>query len=120
MSDDNMTEWTSADRRKSKSAVILLLEKYVLPLAVAVTVAMASSALLMWRSVDRLTDAVARHDKEIGELRADLRADVAALRMSAVTRQELLETLKRVEQQLEIVMLRSGAKLPPGSIALTK
>lgn len=108
--------YTGPERRRSQSLLLAVVEKYVLPLAIAATVTIVGSAVSIWRAVDRLTDQVASHDRALVELRADM----AAMKTVMVTQPQLLETLKRVEQQLEIVMLRSGAKLPPGSVTLVK
>lgn len=114
--DSNDREWPEVDRRKERHLLIVLIEKYVLPLAILATVTVVSSAVSIWRSVDRLSDQVAQHDKKFIEIESALKAQSTLM----VTQPQLLETMKRVEQQMEIVMLRSGAKVQPGSVTLTK
>lgn len=41
---------------------------------------------------------------------ANLKTELASVKASYVTRIELVETLKRVDQQLEIILLRSKVK----------
>ena len=53
------------------------------------------------------------NDKQI----AELKAQIIAVKENSTTRSESLETLKRVEQQLEIVLLRAGVK--SGAVRLT-
>lgn len=70
----------------------------------------------LWKnneSVRDLTSAVSYHDKQI----AELKAEIIAVKENSTTRAESLETLKRVEQQLEIVLLRAGVK--SGAVKLT-
>ena len=66
------------------------------------TISVISAAFFIYQSVSELTNTVKRHDREIESLRVEMK--------SAVTQQQLLETLKRVEQQLQIVLLQSGIK----------
>lgn len=98
-----------------KSIVLWLLERYVLPLAVATTIAMGASAIAIWQSVSRLTDQVSQQERRLNEIQVQLQA----VRDTTITRSELLETMKRVEQQLEIMMLRSGVK-PEQPVNLTR
>jgi len=69
-------------------------------LSIAVTVGATSFAI--WQSVSELTSAVKNHEKRLDRLEMQTQ--------QLVTRAELLETLKRVEQQLQIVLLQSGIK----------
>jgi hypothetical protein len=77
-------------------------EKILPGLFLAVSASVASAAFMIYQSVAELTNTVKRHDREIETLRGELK--------SAVTQQQLHETLKRVEQQLQIVLLQSGIK----------
>lgn len=49
-----------------------------------------------------ISSSIDRHGSEI----ATIKADIVSLRNSTVTKSELLETMKRVEQQMEIIVLR--------------
>lgn len=84
-------------------------EKVLPGLFLSVAVFVGGASLAIWTSVNRLTATVETHDSQIKQLRTD----VEALRSQSMTRAELLETLKRVEQQLEIMMLRNGLKAAP-------
>ena len=57
----------------------------------------------IYTQIVRLVDA---HETTRSQL-ADVRADVALMKESYVKRLELLELLKRVEQQLEIALLKA-------------
>lgn len=87
----------------------------VLPgLFLATVVAVGSASYATYDTVRQLTNQIADHDRQL----SNLRSEVAAMRAANVTRIELLETLKRVEQQLEIAMLRAGLK--PGAVKVTR
>jgi hypothetical protein len=63
----------------------------------------------MWATYATVTAVVARlesHQREIDLLKTR----VSNVEANVVTKAEMLETLKRVEQQLEIMMLRAGIK----------
>jgi hypothetical protein len=77
-------------------------EKILPALFLAISASVTSAAFMIYQSVAELTNTVKRHDREIELLRVEIKA--------AVTQQQLLETLKRVEQQLQIVLLQSGIK----------
>ena len=81
-------------------------EKVLPALFVGMTMAVSGSLWANYNAVRDLTGEVRAHEKQIAELKSDM----AALKGSSVTRAESLETLKRVEQQLEIVLLRAGVK----------
>ena len=78
-------------------------EKILPPLFVAMAVAVGSASALIWKNVNDLSISVASQEKDIQLLKIT----VKELQTQSVTRSELLETMKRVEQQLEIMMLRS-------------
>ena len=60
--------------------------------------------MAIWRSVAELTNAVDNHERRIEVLHQD----ISAIQLSMITRNDLLEVLKRVEQQLQIVLLQAG------------
>jgi len=73
------------------------------PLFVAMAVAVGSASALIWKNVNDLSISVSVQEREIQLLKVGLKE----LQLQSVSRSELLETMKRVEQQLEIMMLRS-------------
>lgn len=80
----------------------------VLPqLFVALVLAVSGGMWLTYTTVNTMVSRMDGQQKEIDVLKAD----VAHIKANLVTKTELLETMKRVEQQLEIMMLRS--KLNP-------
>ena len=94
--------------------------KIIPPLIVAAVIAVSAGAMATYMAVDKITNKVADHEQRLHDLKirhendiASLRAQVAAVEANSVKRSELLEILKRVEQQLEIALLRSGVKVPP-------
>lgn len=78
-------------------------EKVLPGLFVALTLSVIATSVAMWQSVARITSSLENHEQQI----RDLRADIKVVREQAVMRSELLETLKRVEQQLQIALLES-------------
>ena len=92
-------------KRRDQAAVWWnrVVEKYLFPLAVLGTVAVVTSAVGTWISVQRLADKIDRQEAMI----ATQRADMDGLRNAMVSRAEIAETMKRVEQQMEIMMLRA-------------
>ena len=78
-------------------------EKILPPLFVAMAVAVGSASALIWKNVNELSISVSVQEREIQLLKVGLKE----LQLQSVSRSELLETMKRVEQQLEIMMLRS-------------
>lgn len=64
----------------------------------------------MWFTYQNVNTMISRMDGQQKEIDV-LKADVSHIKANLVTKTELLETMKRVEQQLEIMMLRS--KLNP-------
>jgi len=72
----------------------------VLPgLFLFMSISVLSSSFFIYQSVSELTNTVKRHERDIDLLRIEIK--------STVSQQQLMETMKRVEQQLEIMMLRS-------------
>ena len=82
---------------------MIFLEKYVIPLFVVGSIALCTGAITIWVSVRDLTSQVRQNTDDIKALQTDM----GSLRANAVLRPELLETLKRVEQQLEIILLKA-------------
>jgi NH3-dependent NAD+ synthetase len=85
-------------------------EKVLLPLLVLGIASVIASALATWIAVQRLTDKMQLQDAKLSSLEAEL----SSAKSQMVTQAQMLETLKRVEQQLEITMLRSRIT-PPAS-----
>ena len=81
-------------------------EKMLPPLFVLATASVFGAAYSINQSVAKLTFVVDLHSQQIN----DLKLEVSQLRASTIQRSELLEILKRVEQQLEIAMLKAGAR----------
>jgi hypothetical protein len=74
-------------------------------------------------AVEKITNKVTDHEQRLHDMKikyendmALLRSQVATVELNSIKRAELLEILKRVEQQLEIALLRSGVKVPPKTI----
>ena len=87
----------------------------VLPgLFVALALAVAGVQWTMYNAISSITNKVENLEKK----QIELEGEIKSVRMASVTRSELLETLKRVEQQLEIVLLRAGVKT--GTVKLSK
>ena len=87
-------------------------DKVLPPLIVAMCLSMCTAAWWISQTVNSLVNNV--RDQQVQIDRIELR--VSNLESNSVTRNEMLETLKRVEQQLEIVLLRSGVKAPRVSL----
>jgi hypothetical protein len=82
----------------------------VLPsLFVATAMAVSGSAWFTYRTVIEVASEQLVMKREIDQVKADLKQ----LREATVSKTDLLETLKRVEQQLEIMMLRAGIRPTP-------
>ena len=77
-------------------------EKVLPGLFLAVAVFMGGTAFAMWRTVEELSFKMNSQEARINKLEVQI--------ANSVTRNELLETLKRVEQQLQIVLLQAGIK----------
>ena len=78
-------------------------EKVLPGLLIALTAAVVATSVAMWQSVARVTAILENHEQQI----LSIKQDVKVVREQAVMRSELLETLKRVEQQLQITMLEA-------------
>jgi hypothetical protein len=77
-------------------------EKVLPGLFLAVAVGVGGASFAVWKGVSELTSSVKDHEKRLERIEVQ--------QQQLVTRTELLETLKRVEQQLQIVLLQSGIK----------
>jgi hypothetical protein len=77
-------------------------EKVLPGLFLSVAVSVAATSFAIWQNVADLTNTVKSHEKRLD------RIEVQAQQL--VTRTELLETLKRVEQQMQIMLLQAGIK----------
>lgn len=79
----------------------------VLPqLFVALVLAVSGGMWLTYTTVNAMVSRLENHQREIDSLKQR----VANVETTLVTKTEMLETLKRVEQQLEIMMLRAGVR----------
>lgn len=79
----------------------------VLPqLFVALVLAVSGGMWLTYTTVNTMVSRLENQQRDIDMLKTD----VANIKANLVTKTEMLETLKRVEQQLEIMMLRAGIK----------
>lgn len=65
----------------------------------------------MWMTYRSVLDIGHKMENQQREIEA-LRARISHVETSLVTKNDLLETMKRVEQQLEIMMLRAGMRPP--------
>lgn len=81
----------------------MFVEKYFLPLFLAGSILFIGGAASLWVTVHDLTGAVRSNADDIKVIQTELNV----LRTNSVTRSELLEILKRVEQQLEIMTLKA-------------
>lgn len=90
------------------AAINALAVKVMPPLIVGCVMVVTAGAWATYTSVNKLTDKVALHEKEL----ESLKLKIEYIEANSIKRTELLEILKRVEQQLEIALLRSGVKVP--------
>lgn len=95
------------------SWTMIFVEKYFLPIFTAGSIALCVGAFTLWMTVHDLTGAVRVNTDDIKQLQGELNA----IRTNSITRSELLEILKRVEQQLEIMTLKAKVQ---EKIKLTK
>lgn len=84
----------------------------VLPqLFVALVLAVSGGLWLTYTTVNTLVNKIEGQQRDIDRLKTRMDTVESTL----VTKTEMLETLKRVEQQLEIMMLRAGIR-PKGNV----
>ena len=79
-----------------------LTEKVFPGLFLFMTISVISSSFFIYQSVSELTNTVKRHERDIELLHVEIK--------STVSQQQLMETMKRVEQQLQIVLLQANIK----------
>ena len=77
-------------------------EKVLPGLFLAVALSVGTASVAIYQSVNELSNSVKMHEQRLNLLETKM--------ASVVTRTELLETVKRVEQQLQIVLLQSGIR----------
>lgn len=77
-------------------------EKVLPGLFLAMTLSVCTAAVGIWQTVQELSSKINTTEHRIKILESRLE--------QTVTRTEMLETLKRVEQQLQIVLLQSGIR----------
>lgn len=86
----------------------------ILPAAlVSTSGAILTSAYLINQSVTNLTFIVDLHSQQIKELKLmdnEIKLEIKTLRDAAAHKTELIAVLRRVEEQIEIAMLRAGIK----------
>ena len=85
------------------SWTMLFVERYFLPIFLAGSLALCAGAFTLWITVHDLTGAVRSNTDDIKVIQTELNM----IRTNSITRSELLEILKRVEQQLEIMTLKA-------------
>jgi hypothetical protein len=81
-------------------------DKILPPLFVALFLTLSGGMWATYKTVDKLAISIESQQRDIDAIKSRINSIESAL----VTKQELLETMKRVEQQLEIMMLRAGIK----------
>ena len=74
-----------------------------MPLFLSGSLALCGGAVTLWVTVHDLTGTVRMNTDDIKALQGELNI----IRTNSITRSELLEILKRVEQQLEIMTLKA-------------
>jgi hypothetical protein len=90
-------------RKDDDHPVILFLGRWFMQILVAITIAFCAGSFSLFLTVRDLTGAVKNNTEDIKGIQTELNA----IRTNSVTRSELLEILKRVEQQLEIMTLKA-------------
>jgi hypothetical protein len=81
-------------------------DKVLPPVFAALAIGAITSGVATYQSIQVLTSKVEQTDKDV----AQLKARIEAVSVASVTRSEMLETMKRVELQLELMMARAGIK----------
>lgn len=96
-------------RVSDHSFVAYIKDKVLPPLLVAFIVSSVGIGAAAYRKLDQVSSDIAAQSSRtsaLEERQARLEADLSAVKQSYVTRAEILETVKRVEQNQEIMMLR--------------
>ena len=83
-------------------------DKVLPPLFVGMCMAVCSVLWMTYNTTQALASKQEQAQRQIDRQEAEL----AAVRSAYMTRMEVLETIKRIEQQLEIQMLRAGVRSP--------
>jgi hypothetical protein len=81
-------------------------DKVLPPVFAFLAIASITAGFATYTAVHSLTSKVENTDKEI----ILLKSEVKAISANSVTRSEMLDTMKRVELQLELMMARAGIK----------
>ena len=81
-------------------------DKVLPPVFAAMCIGAMMSGFATYQAVQALTNRVEQHEKDL----VQLKARIEAVATSSVTRAELLETLKRVELQLQLMMAQAGVR----------
>lgn len=79
-------------------------DKILPPLIVALCLAVSGGIWSIYRKIDEFSQSMTMQQREIDILKSDM----SYVKSNMVTQPQMLETLKRIEQQLEIMMLRAG------------
>jgi len=82
------------------------IEKVLPSVFAALTIGAIFSGFATYHSVQALSSRIEHHEKEL----ISLKVRIEAVSSTSVTRTELLETLKRVELQLHLVMAEAGVR----------
>lgn len=90
-------------RRNDEHPAIIFLGRWFMQILVAVSITFAAGAFSLFLTVRDLTGAVKVNTDDIKSLQSEMNI----IRTNSITRSELLEILKRVEQQLEIMTLKA-------------
>ena len=80
-------------------------DKVLPPVFAALTISTIAAGFATYNAVQTLTNKLEQSDKRIAILEAKME--------TVVTQPQLLETLKRVELHLELVLAKAGMKKPP-------
>jgi cell division protein FtsB len=81
-------------------------DKVLPPVFAALCISAVASGFATYQAVQALTSKVEQNDREL----VQLKARIEAVDAHAVKRAELLETMKRVELQLELMMAKAGMR----------
>lgn len=90
-------------KRDDDHPVILFLGRWFMQILVVITIAFCTGSASLFLTVRDLTGAVKMNTEDIKSIQSELNT----IRTNSITRSELLEILKRVEQQLEIMTLKA-------------
>jgi sensor histidine kinase YesM len=91
------------------------LDKVLPQLFVALVLAVSGGMWLTYTTVNLMVSKLDSQARDISEVRADIARvedNIKRVEANSVTRSEILETMKRIEQQMRIAMLEAGVRLP--------